>query len=528
MMKFFVRALSVFFRKIFVIVTIGRMQELSLPSKLKIISTPRNLLLVLAFMFFLTSRLYGVGSDISNSDAGRWHRRSLNFLEAVKTGDLKSTYQRYHPGVTLMLLNAPLNQLVSSYQRHVLKTTPNTLEDADFYPVIHGISKAQIVVVLAFLLLFQFFLIEKIFNTRVALIFVLLISAEPYLIGLDRWFHLTSLETYFSFTALLSLIYWSESKKDLFLYISSIVFCLAALSKLTSLILVPILGLIIVSISHKDRKIIPLLKYGLIFGFTFFILFPAMWASPLYVLKKLYNAIFNAVSTDFRATYFTGPIKWFYYPIILCFKLSPFTLIFFLISIFKRKIWNSKSLWIGLGFMTYLLFLTLSAKKIDRYSLVFFPYIVLFVSLFLDSLKPIFAKISVLLILNFSLLTYLTYVPVNSAYYSPLFGGSPAALKLGVYENSGEYFAQATEYLNSFSRNSLVWIPNGIESFNHYYKGNFSKYYNDDVSYALISKDVDRPQPEKSLPGSCASTPIEGFGDLYQDLVFIYDCGNTK
>jgi len=504
------------------------MHKSSLITILKTLPFRKNLLLVLLLVLFLTSRLYGVGSDISNSDAVRWHNRSLNFLEAVKIGDLKSTYQRYQPGVTLMLLNAPLNQLISSYQRHILKITPNTLENADFYPIIHGLSKAQIVIVLTCVLLFQFFLIERLFNRKIALIYAFLISAEPYLVGIDRWFHLTSLETYFSFTALLSLIYWKKSKKDLFLCVSSVVFCLAVLSKLTSLILAPVFGLIIFSVFREDRKIIPFLKYWLIFLFTFFMLFPAMWASPLYVLKKFYNAIFNAVSTDPRSTYFTGPIKWFYYPIILGYKLSPFTLVFFLLSIFKKKVWSSKSLWIGISFLTYLIFLTLSAKKIDRYSLVFFPYIILFSSLFLASLSRKSYIILMSASLLFSVVTYLSYVPVNSAYYSSLFGGSPTALKLGVYENSGEYFAQATKYLNSFSRNSLIWIPNGIDSFSHYYKGNFSKYYNDSMDYALVSKDVDRAHPGELLPDSCSSDPIKSFGDPYQDLVFIYNCNNAK
>jgi len=48
------------------------------------------------------------------------------------------------------------------------------------------------------------------------------------------------------------------------------------------------------------------------------------------------------------------------------------------------------------------------------------------------------------------------------------------------------------------------------------------------VNFALISKDIDRLRPEEFLPERCSSTPIKSFGDPYQDLVFIYDCRNTK
>ena len=65
---------------------------------------------------FLIVRLAGLGKDITNSDAIRWHNRSENFLTALKTGDLKSTYQRYHPGVVLMSVNAFVKQGMFSIQ----------------------------------------------------------------------------------------------------------------------------------------------------------------------------------------------------------------------------------------------------------------------------------------------------------------------------------------------------------------------------------------------------------------------------
>ena len=171
--------------------------------------------LALILSIFLVTRVVGLGNDISNTDAYRWHKRSQNFLAAVKSGDFKSTYQHYQPGVTIMWINAFVKQVSFTTQYHVLgNDSPKTLENADWYPFIHGISKAVLVLVLAALLLLQVSLIYHLFGENSAFLYGFLISVEPYLIGIDRWFHLTSLETYFGFTSFLYLLYWYEKPRN--------------------------------------------------------------------------------------------------------------------------------------------------------------------------------------------------------------------------------------------------------------------------------------------------------------------------
>ncbi|EKD96540.1 MAG: hypothetical protein ACD_24C00003G0003 [uncultured bacterium] len=57
------------------------------------------ILLVILFLFFIF-RLPGLGKDISNSDAARWHRRSEDFLNALKSGNfavlISTTSQELH------------------------------------------------------------------------------------------------------------------------------------------------------------------------------------------------------------------------------------------------------------------------------------------------------------------------------------------------------------------------------------------------------------------------------------------------
>ncbi len=60
---------------------------------------------------FFAIRLAGLGNDISNTDVCRWHKRSQNFLSAVKSGNFEDTYQHYQPGVTLIWVNAFVKQV---------------------------------------------------------------------------------------------------------------------------------------------------------------------------------------------------------------------------------------------------------------------------------------------------------------------------------------------------------------------------------------------------------------------------------
>src|SRR5690349_18981839 len=112
--------------------------------------------LILIVLLYFLLRLPYLGYDISNSDALRWHRRSENFLTALKTGDFANTYQHYQPGVTLMLLNAPVKQ-AAFWLQETYTNEPKTLNNADYFPLIDGISRSVLVLVLFILFVTQLY-----------------------------------------------------------------------------------------------------------------------------------------------------------------------------------------------------------------------------------------------------------------------------------------------------------------------------------------------------------------------------------
>ena len=486
------------------------------------LKTKSTLVFLFLCVLFISVRVVGLGGDILNTDAERWHRRSEYFLEALKQGNYIETYQRYHPGVTLMWFNSIVKYTSFKYQL-TYTDSPLTLEHADYFLLIHGISKAFNVLVLSGLLLLQLFFIKGLFDSKTAYIYGFLVSVEPYLIGINRWFHQTSFEVFFGFTAFLALLLWYKDSKFKHLVQSALFLTFAILAKVTSFILAPVLLIIFISKFIKDRKLVfrSALVYGSATIIFIFIFFPALWVDPLFVFNKIYGHIFAAVTDNIRADMITGLLSYFYYLVILLFKLSPITVILFVLAITsfrKTKDFNIKILIFSI--FNYYVFLILTDQKIDRYSLVFFPVILLLSSVYLAKVSKKLLNTWLFLIFTFLIFTIYTYHPVYSAYYSPLFGGTKRALDIGIYDNSGEYFAQAALYLNTKGRNINTYVPDGFSSFNLYYKGNSQRDYTEETNYVVRSYDMQRLDPRDI---NC-TTLDRSFGSKEHTIVYVWKC----
>ena len=149
-----------------------------------------------------------------------------------------------------------------------------------------------------------------------------------------------------------------------------------------------------------------------------------------------------------------------------------------------------------------------------------FPPIILIASYYLSLLNT--KNIGNLLItgLLFTVVSSFVYYPVYSSYNSPLLGGTRTAIKLGLYDNSGEYFSDAALYLNSMGRDKKVFVPNGSISFFSYYKGERVNSIEEKPNFVVVSHDLDRPEIESF---GC-TTPVLAFGSKEMDVVFVYKC----
>ncbi len=486
-----------------------------------------DFLLYAPFILFLFFRLDGIFLDMSNSDSARWFRRSESFAQSIKKLDFAETYRSYHPGVTLMWLTSGVETGIKIYDS-LKKNEFKTLENTEGFILISGISKVVLVLILFVLLVVQFNYIEVLFDRRVAVLYAFLIALEPYMIGINRWFHLTSLEVFFTFSAFLGLLVWSDTKIKSYLYKSGIFFGLAVLTKFSSIILVPVFLLVFAATFLKDKVgpkgeyLKDFLKYVLITLVTIFILFPALWVKPLDVITKISVAAFNAKSGEYTSVAFAENNPYLFYLAILAFKLSPITLVVFALSLFKWTIWRERLFTYNVIYILFtLLMLSISEQKIERYILMVIPAILLLCAITLSRVGPTLQYPLILSSIAFMYLIFRTSHPIYSAYYSPAFGGPKAAFQKGLYDDNGEYFAAAARYLNQKGREIHVFVPNNVEAFSYYFKGHIDEQLLPTTNYYVASNDSRR----KNITLGLNCPKIEKtFYNYNFEPVHIYSC----
>jgi hypothetical protein len=484
---------------------------------------------LLPFVIFLALRLPGLTSDMTNSDAVRWHQRSNRFEQAIKKQDFSHTYQSYHPGVTLMWLTSGV-EIALHLDAKLRHYEYKTLQHTEGYALIDGLSKTVLVFILFVLLIYQFRLITELFDRPIALLYVLLIAIEPYMIGINRWYHLTSLEVFLTFTAFLTFLTWADLRIRKYIGLSGVLFGLAVLTKFSSLVSLPVfLGIFLITLAKdKQRIVLNYLVEGLVFGamtvLMFVIFFPAMWVAPVAVLAKLLAAGQNAQGGDYRSVLYAETQPYLFYLVVLLYKLSPITVILAIIALVKTMLWRERlAIYLLMYSLASLAILTFAEQKIERYILTFLPSLLLLCAIVVSRLEKTFLTLTLFVMLLFGIFTWKYFHPIYSSFYSPMFGGPKQAYALGIYDDSGEYYAKAAQYLNQKGRDKVVTVPNNVDSFAPYYKGKLSPVGFTAIDYFVSNKDS-RRQIENVAQNCNVQQSEMRFFNYNMEVVTIYLC----
>ena len=470
---------------------------------------------------FIILRIEMLGFDQTNNDSQRWFIRSEGFLQALKSGNISKTHQKYHPGVTLMVINSFSRQFFYSYQYSFLNQKIDIMSPYIF-PYTNLVSKLGVVLVVFLVLLLQFYLIKKIWGNEVALFYFFFISVEPFFIGINRWFHLTSFEVMFGFTSILLLLFWRENKKPIFFILSTAFLALGVLTKVTTLILGVVLFIVLLHSYLKTKNLSIFVFYFLSYLLFIFAFFPALWVDGYKVSSNIIGSIFNAVGEDPRKGQIGPILNIIYYPLVLVFKLSPILLVLFLLSFskFKEMIKKFENLSLFLVLIVFLIFLSVSDQKIDRYSLVFYLPLILICSIFISRTSAYIKKTSIILSLIFIVWVRFNFSTQYYAYFNPFVGGTKTALNLGIYENGGSYFNESAFYLNKIAPNSKVFVPDNFEAYSLFYYGKSQRLFDSETEYVVSSLDIDR----KEFNNYGCSNKISEFGPKDTPVVAVFKC----
>lgn len=431
------------------------------------------LLFVIAFM----ARLVGVTLFIT-PDEDNWMRRAGNFTQAMHQGELVRTFQSGHPGVTTMWVAS------LAVGPDIERLAGFTIQD---YPVtrVQGFMDLMIrarigmILVNVSLLVGTVALAWRLFGFGPALLGGIIMALDPFLVAHTQVVHVDGLATGLMIVAMLAAgVYWWAGGRTAYLMLCGIATGLAILTKAPSLVmglLVPVVALTAPLVDRAawswTRALRSLIVAGLIGVVVVLALWPAFWVAPIDTVNR-FVAFTMLTSAEHRpGNFFMGqPVADpgpFYYPTAIMFRLSPLALAGLIAVgvLLPPRSLKRPTLLLLLFIFGFLAFLSLAGKKLDRYTLPAFPALDLLAGLGLWTLgswiAPLLAARDVsqrvrqrLMVVAVGALLVAQALPLSMvapyalAYYNPVVGGGPAAVRV-LLVGWGEGLDQAAEYLNA-------------------------------------------------------------------------------
>lgn len=390
-------------------------------------------LLVLAlFLAAWLPRVLGLDVFVT-IDERKWLARSANFYQAVTHQDWAHTFQRGHPGVTIMW--AGMLGLVQHYPSYSQEAPGQfTWEREHFEAWLKANSRFTplallaagrwwVTLLVALIIVIGYFPLRRLLGDPAAALATLFIAWDPFAIALSRQLHPDGFVAVLTFLALLLFLSWLYAGRQArYLVSSGLVMGLAWLTKTPAIFLAPAGGVLIaleiwrwwqsaassqqsaVSSQKQEERSRPLsgglwtldsglrtlltsyVLWGLIALATFVLLWPAMWVDPLGTLGRMAGEMGEYVERHTTTNFFWGQPTddpgLFFYPVALLFRLSPAVTIGLLVAAAAawRRRWPLESAQVrqpALALAIFALFLTvgmtIGAKKFDRYILPIFP-----------------------------------------------------------------------------------------------------------------------------------------------------------
>ena len=435
-------------------------------SPLKVYESPLLKYLVLIVLFYVFF-LPGLGTSFISINEPDWIERSSRFIDSFLRGDFLGTYQKYHPGVTLMWVVGLCIKVFGRFQELVYGYRGDEFETSVF-PQFAAFTRFVLGSLFLVLILLSIRKLRKAFSLDWAVFTVAaVLFTEPFVMGLVRSIGPDALLTAFIFAFLCFFCAYLKGNKKMDLVVSGIFLGLSVLTKITALVAFP--AIVAGFIVYQKKSLI---KYSIIIiavaSLIFFALFPAIWINPVGILKDmltlgaidapLYDYASPIISDIFARNLFVEKI--FSYPFVFAFRASPLLLIFFVLGIFavlskrspgKLKIFGVISL---LFLICYYIPISFAEKKIYKYTLPMFLPAALVGYIGLDFVLKTYGSRNVLKffitgVFLVQIIYNLSFVPNYLFYFNPLLGGIKTAKSFVEIDLETTGYNDVGKYLNN-------------------------------------------------------------------------------
>jgi 4-amino-4-deoxy-L-arabinose transferase-like glycosyltransferase len=267
-------------------------------------------------------------NQFATVDEPYWLTAGSDFYFALGQRAFANTVYDYHPAVTTMWIIA-LGMLIyfpqyRGFGQGYFDVYKDTLER---FLLSHGrtplglltVSRVIQTVVIVILLLVIFWFLRRAFGNRIALAGILLVSFDPFFLGHSRLLNhegMLSLFVILSFLALMMHLFFE--RKLVYLLLSAAAAGFAQLTKSSSIILVPVIGLLfLVEIFfHREgtlrkrvqKSLAELVIWLVMLGIVYFVFWPGMWVAPGEMLYQVFGNAFSYAFGGARLTV-TGGVQ---------------------------------------------------------------------------------------------------------------------------------------------------------------------------------------------------------------------------
>lgn len=529
--------------------------------------------ILLLFLIGLVPRVVDLGAFVT-PDERRWLDRSVDMFRALSSGDLSLAYHEGNPaGITTKWLG--MTGILARYTLHRLgwraHLDANLATSRDIWSFMDAIqqqpqnildvlpmARLPVAVATACAIVLMYVLFRRLWGERVALVGSFVLALDPFLLAHSRVLHQDALVTCFMSLSVLALALALRREGNAassrgvswpMLCLSGIFAGLSALTKPSGFFLALwTFGWIVwwAAAQRFSSKTLASATAGLgvwacSLALTYVALWPAMWAAPVQAFAGMLGRA-SELASGGHDQFFMGAATsdpgWAFYPVVLLFRTGPLiwlgmaTLVW---AALRRRLADLASLaphtnhsraWSAIFVAAFLVFVSLSAKKSDRYLLPVFPMLSILAAmglvLLLNNLRDrdrrrapsgrsgislLLAGLCALAAVAIGIVVW--HAPYYLTFYNPLVGGpwtAPHVLLVGW----GEGLDQAGRYLNAKPDAERLSVASFYRrEFSPYFRGEVRKLSNErpddfdllswhaaDYVVAYISQ-VQREQPDE-------------------------------
>lgn len=431
-----------------------------------------SIVLIFIFVLAFVPRILSLDAFMM-ADEQFWIKRSVNFLKAIISQDFAGTHITGHPGViTMWLGSTPI-----VFAKKILGYS--ALRELLFSARLPFVLTTVVTIVATCAILL------RMYNWKLALLAGTLLASDPFFTAYSRIIHLDAILTCAMTLSVLLCIYFLRNvEKKKYLIMSGVFGGLAMLAKVPGVFLIVFIATIFfLHLIWQDKRAVSstaYLKnrfkdYGvwlLTAAVVVFLLWPAMWVDPLTYVKVLLKGP-GMVAHEAGQFLLGNPIDdpgFIFYPLLILFRTTPVTLLsagVYLVFIFfclirnpsgYRKI-DFEALVLIIFTIGFTIFMSIPAKKLERYVLPVFPAIDILAAMGLYRFFEMIRRkrpsrisgriVNGLLagVLIVQLLPIYVSFPYYSTYYNPLAGGARTAEK-AILIGNGEGLDLVADYLN--------------------------------------------------------------------------------